>query len=396
MLVTMNWAFGKQAGWTPLVCSVGLLIAATSASAQHGEYTLQGQTWVETKPPASAPEVAAEPAAAKSADDTERPAPQSDEEVIREARRLLAENDGRRAKNLLDPWIDTHERTSNPYLPEAYLLRGDALLAEDMEYTALYDYEAIAKKFPQSEAFPYAVEREFDIAMAYANGKKRRVFGLRLWDATDIAIELLIRVQERLPGSTIAERASIELADYYYRTRDIELAGEAYSLYVENHPRGPNRMKAEQRRIYCDIARFKGPEYDASGLLDAQVRIRNFQNRYRAEAEQAGLTEGLIARLDESLAAQMLESAEWYLQTRDEPSARVVLRRLIQEQPGTLASQRGLEIMQNRGWIEASATPVAEPTPPAINVEGPQKAIPVEPSSESTPTNNDKPAEGTP
>jgi len=328
------------------------------------------------------------PAPADPAPTAEESAEAEGRAVVEQARKLMDEGDARRAKNVLDPFIEKNERKSNPWVPEALLLRGLALEAQTYEYTALYDYEAIAKRFPQSDAFPKANERELEIALAYANGKHRRWLGMRILDATDVAVELMIRVQERMPGSALAERAAIELADYYYNRRDIQLAGESYSLYIENHPKGPNRIKAEQRRIYCDIARFKGPRYDASGLLDAQSRIRDFQRRYRAEAEAAGLNDGLIARLDESMAAQLLEAAEWYLKRGDEASARLTLRRLARERPTTMAGGRALDMLEERGWFESPVTPPAEAETPDVQVEGQQDATPVTPSDpakEATP-----------
>lgn len=337
---------------------------------------------------------AADPPAAAPSDAASTAASDEGRRIVTEAQRLLDAGDPRRARNLLDPWIEDNKRKTNPWVPEALLVRGNALVALTYEYTALYDYEAIAKRFPQSDAFIKAIEAELNIGLDYANGKRRRWLGMRILDATDVAVELLIRVQERVPGSPLAEKAAIELADYYYNHRDIELAGEAYTLYVENHPKGPNRIKAEQRRIYCDIARFKGPRYDASGLLDAQARIRDFQRRYRAEADAAGLNEGLVSRLDESMAAQLLESAEWYLKRGDEASARLVLRRLARERPTTMAGTRAIDMLQDRGWFEGGASP-GESTPAGdVQVEGPQQATPVtEPKPDSAPSSDQEKGE---
>lgn len=349
---------------------------------------------------ANAPEPAAPPASAEAgaaqAAATEDRSAEEGRRIVDEARRLFDVGDARRAKNLLDPFIEENERKSNPWIAEALLTRGMSLEALTYEYTALYDYEAIAKRFPQSDAFPKAVERELEIALAYAGGKHRRWLGMRILDATDVAVELMIRVQERMPGSALAERAAIELADYYYNRRDIELAGEAYTLYIENHPKGPNRIKAEQRRIYCDIARFKGPRYDASGLLDAQARIRDFQRRYRAESEAAGLNEGLVARLDESMAAQLMESAEWYLKRGDEASARLTLRRLARERPTTMAGGRAIDMLQDRGWFEEPAPQAAPGDAEKVEVEGQQEATPVGTPAEETAPASEPKKEGTP
>ncbi len=305
-------------------------LAAAPAAAQSNEFRLDGSgSWQQT----------------------DAPEPGTDEAVMAEARRLLAEENPAAAQKLLDAWIDEHERTDNPYLPEAYLLRGDALTARGEEFKALYDYEAIAKGFVSSSSYVKAIERELDIAVRYVNGLRRKFLGVRLLDAEDIGEELLIRVQERLPGSRLAERAGIELADYYFRERDMKLAVEAYGLFLENYPRSPYAPKAMQRRIYATIARFKGPSYNGAPLLDATVLVRRFASLYPAQAAASGLDEALLARLDESAGAEMLQTARWYLGQGDPVSARYILGRLLAQHPKTSAASAALQIMVERGWL---------------------------------------------
>ena len=238
------------------------------------------------------------------------------------------------------------------------MLRGDAKVALNREYRALYDYERVLKQFWGSDAFPIAVQRELEIGLKYAHGRKIRVWGLRIGDAGEVAVEILIRVQERLPGSELAERAAIELADYFYRQRKMRLAHDAYDLYLENFPEGSNRMRAMQRLIQTDIARFKGPKYDSAGLIDAQIRIEDFLARFPTEADRSGINEALIVRIDESRGAQLLDTAKWYLKTGDWPSARLTLQRLVRDHPKTLAAHRANEILSKRGWSVAVNVPV--------------------------------------
>ena len=274
----------------------------------------------------------------------------SDAALIRDARRLLAEDNPGAARDLLDPWIERTEREQNPYRAEALLLRGDALVALEREYKSLYDYEEIARAHRQSEQFPIAVERELDIALRYANGLKIRILGFRIGDANEVAVELFIRVQERLPRSQLAERAAIELADFYYREREMKQAYDAYDLYLRNFPSGPNVVHAKLRRIQSDIARFKGPRYNAAELINARTQVREFVDRYPAEAEASGTNDALIARLDESMGAQMLDTARWYVRTGDPSSARFTLRRLLRDFPSTLSAQRGESMLRENGW----------------------------------------------
>jgi tetratricopeptide (TPR) repeat protein len=291
----------------------------------------------------------------------------TDEALIAKARRLLAEEQPNAAREILAGFIDAHKREGHPLLAEAYLLRGDAWMAGGKEYQALYDYEVVTLDYPATDSFVTAVQRELDIGVRYVNGLKRKFAGVRILSAEDVGEELLIRVQERLPGSRAAERAGIELADYYFRQRDMEMAAIAYDLFLELYPKSEYRIDAMKRRVYSTIARFKGPRYDGSPLIDAQVLIDRFSRLYPAEAQKAGLDDALATRLDESAANSLLQTAQWYIRRGETVAGRYTLQRLVKEHPRTAAAARALETLEERGWVEplseASAAPVVEDRP---------------------------------
>lgn len=284
-----------------------------------------------------------------------QPKPGSEEAAIAQARQLIAQGKYAQAETLLDDFIEEHEQSGHPLLPEAYLRRGDARTAQGDEETALRDdYEQIAKLYPACEQFPLAMERELEIALRYLNGLGTKFLGMRIGSGTRIAEEALVRVQERLPGSQLAERAGIELADYYYRIRDLAMAATAYDVFLKNHPRSEYRQRAMQRRVLTAIAGFKGPQYDASSLIEAQYLIRQFARDYPAQAQRVGLSDALSARLDESAAAHLLQTARWYVIRKDPVSARLVLRRLVRKHPGTIAAREAEEFLKELSSPETS------------------------------------------
>lgn len=336
------------------------LLAAAPASAQQTEFRLNDKgEWVAA----------------------ESPKPGTDAYTIAEARRALANGHPGEAKRILDPWLTAHDHGDSPYLPEAFLLRGDARTASGDEYEALYDYEAISLQFPGSAEFVKAQERELEIAIRYCHGYKRKFLGLRVTNANSVGEELLVRVQERLPGSRLAEKACIELADFYYRERELKLAAEAYEIFIKNYPSSPWRSKAMQRQIEANIARFKGPRFDASPLVEARTLIQEFSERDPVAARRTGLSDAMVARLDESIAAQMFESGRWYFRRGDDSSAAYTLRRMIARYPATVAAERARELAAAQHWDisvplsqAAHAPPAAEPAPATNPPPAPEPA----------------------
>ncbi|MFT5423988.1 MAG: hypothetical protein ACI89L_001780 [Phycisphaerales bacterium] len=331
-----------------LAASAALTLASAPALAQATEFILDEQ----------AADAGGDPWSVASA-----PAPGTDAATLGEARRLIAEGHPKRAKSILNDWIETHERAGNPHLAEAYLLRGDAWLAADHEYQALYDYETVVRDFPASPEFITAVAREYEIGSLYLGGLKRRWLGFRLESGSELGEELLIRSQERLPGSELAEQAAITLADWYYTRRELQLAQEMYAIFLSNYPRSEFRRHASLRQIFCAVARFKGPSYDASTLIDARLLILDYRARYPGEAEAAGITEGLLNRIDESAAQQMLQTARWYLRRGNQASAKFSMERLLIQHPASVAASDAAKTMIELGWIDQPQTEPPQPEP---------------------------------
>ena len=268
--------------------------------------------------------------------------PGSPQGQMAEARRALAAGDVIRAENLATQWIDRYSQ--HPMLPDAYLLRGDALMAQREYYKAAFDYEFIAKGFPGSEAFVTALERELEIAKLFGSGLKRKLWGMRIADASDEAEEMLIRIQERLYGSRLAEEAGMELGDFYFRRRNMSLAVEAYSLFIENYPDSEQINKARKRLIYAHLAGFKGPEFDATGLFNARAELVRLKALAPIASEEVG-ADALIGRIDESNARKLLHTTRWYLRTSDLIAAELTIRRLVERYPHTLAAADALRLI---------------------------------------------------
>jgi len=268
--------------------------------------------------------------------------PNSEEAQLLAARRALAEGEFERAERLATAFLERYPLTR--YRADALLVRGDAIRPTD-EYEALFEYEEICRRYPGSEVFVPALEREYAIALEYAGGLQRRFFGtIRIVDAREDAEELLIRVQERLPGSELAEKACMSLCDFYFERREMIMAAEAYRIFIENYPRSPQANKARLRLIFAYLAGFKGPEYDASGLLEARAKLSSLQSLQPSLAQQIG-AESILFRIEESEAAKFLATARWYLEVGDPISAELFVRRLVQRHPKSIATIEALRIV---------------------------------------------------
>ncbi|MGI9013666.1 MAG: outer membrane protein assembly factor BamD [Phycisphaerales bacterium] len=352
-----SWRFVTT--WMLLFSTAGLAAAsfATTVLAQDG-YRLDGQDeWSRAAPAA---------------------APGSPEGQIATAREALAREQFGRAEDLASRFIKHHE--NHPLHAEALLIRGDAKHAQGNHYKALFDYEAVARLYPGSETFVTALEREMDIARLFARGTKRRFLGMRLMSASSTAEELLIRIQERLPGSALAEEAGLELGDFYFRRRDWKMAVEAYDLYISLYRQSPDRNLARRRLIASHLASFGGPAFDASGLESARTRLRELNAVAPAAAESIKADE-LIRGIDEKLATKLLTTARWYLRTDDVIACEFTMRRLVERYPHTGAA--GEAVAMADGVLAKLPTALAERVRPVYEAAATQPGTAAQSTAET-------------
>lgn len=274
-----------------------------------------------------------------------------DEAYIREAWAILLGGNPGKARTMLNAWLRENRSGANQWTSLALLVRGDAKVAMNDEYDALYDYERIATNHAGSPEYIQAAERTMAIAIDYIDGKRRKFLGLRITNARREGAELLVRIAERLPGSQLAERATLELGAHYRRMGDYKTAGEVYGTFLEAFPTSTFYRAVLLARIETTFAQYNGPEYDGSGLIETEELLDVYERKYPGDLEVQAELDALRVRIDESQGRQLLVMAEVYLKRGEKASARYVLRRLLSDHPRTTAAQDALDILSDRGWL---------------------------------------------
>ncbi len=237
---------------------------------------------------------------------------------------------GRRAEKLATLWLNQHRY--HPLTDEAVMLRGDAKIMQEHYFRALFDYEFLVRAYPESKYFHTALERELEIARVFSSGVNRRFAGMRILPAKDETEEILIRIQERAPASYLAEVACKELGDFYFNQSDMNMAAEAYKLLLENYPNSQWTNYAKERQIEANQRMFKGTAYDATGLLEARRRLRDFKQNTPDTTKQSECNVA-IHKIEEKLAKKQLLAARWYDNQHDYIGAEFMYRRLLADFP---------------------------------------------------------------
>ena len=246
-------------------------------------------------------------------------------------------------------WLKNKALKTNPLAPEVLLLRGDAYNAMGEKYAALFPYEDLLDNFPSSPLYGPCLQREYNIAMAFLSGYKRRFLGMRILPVDGDALRLLRRIQDRQRGSPLAELSGITVADYYYKNGRFQRSFQSYSDFLRRYPYTQFVVKATIRQCEALLATFRGVRFDMTPLHNAQAELENLQQEYPQQALRIQAT-AIEARIYQVEGKKELQIARFYVRFSHPKAAQFYYRRVIAGWPDTIwATKARQELIKHFG-----------------------------------------------
>ena len=299
---------------------------------------------------------------------TSQPAP---DDTLDRVEDMLQSKQSDAAHKLCLAWIRGHP--NHPFRDRAVYLLGMANFMNGDRIESVYDFDEVMELYPNSRFFYPALEQQYIIADQFLRGYKRRFLGMAILDCTGEATEILYRIQQRAPGSPLAEKSLLRVADYFYSQSDFDLAFDAYAAYVRGYPKSPHVPRVRLRMAFSSLAQFRGIRFDATPIIDARQQLLDIARIYPDLAEQENVA-SIISRIDESLGRKLLDTADFYKKTHQPASSAYYYRYVIKQYPDSaeakLAAQRLAQLPPEA--LLAPEPPVTRPaTMPAVEKEKP-------------------------
>src|SRR5205085_3998781 len=135
-----------------------------------------------------------------------------------------------------------------------------------------------------------------------------------MFEAQEEGVEMMYRIQQRSPGSPLAEKALLRTADYYYASADYDLAEDAYGAYVKSYPRSPFVPRVKLRQAYSNLAQFRGLRFDATPVVDAKTQLEAIVQQYPDLAAEENIP-SILERIDTTFARKLEVTADFYKRT---------------------------------------------------------------------------------
>lgn len=297
------------------------------------EYNAQTGEWVEIAPPI----------------------PGTEEGDLALARSFSARGEFKEARKAFVGWFKTYPESA--HWPEGLFYAAEnEVSAEDAKpkqgdilkaYTWL---EELLDGWPGTELADRAIRKELIIAeMLLFKGRKQKIWKGVLWlSGEEEALTMLDRIiDDRAKDTPVAEQALRLKADYHYVNGDFEEAEQAYARLMRDFARGRYSKFALLRAGESALARFPGVDFDDADLLEAEVYLKDYQQKYPQEAGDSMIPQTL-SRINESRAEKDFRVAQYYERVHQVDAAayyyRIIDRDWSATTWGAQAHQRLIEI----------------------------------------------------
>jgi outer membrane assembly lipoprotein YfiO len=304
-----------------------LAVGSLCAYAAEENMIWDGEQWVKAKPP-------------------EPGTPEGD---LAEISALIEEGENKKALKAVDRFLISH--AASPVCEEAISLAGKAQINRGRYWDAYKWYERQIMNYPNGAFFERALDREYTIADAFLNGKKRRALKIFKVSAKEDGIEILLRIAGHAPGSDLAERALLRVADYHFNRQEYDDAIGVYDEFVKTNPQSNRKPYAMLRAAKASLLSFRGVKWDDTPLLNAAVRFRVFAQAYPKAGKKENVV-GILTEIRETLAHKVFHSGTFYERTHHTQSAVFYYNKVVQEYPASQWAEKARERLDRFGPIK--------------------------------------------
>jgi outer membrane assembly lipoprotein YfiO len=256
--------------------------------------------------------------------------------ALHRAAELIDDGRGDKAFRQLSDRFETQPQAA--YRDMALWLAAHALIEGGNRIKAFYYLDQLMDEHPDSPLYYEAALKQYEIADSYLRNNPDRWLFLPL-RRYDEAAEMLFRVQQRLPGSPLAEQALKRTADFYFARGDHDFAEDAYGVFIDRFPRSPIIPVVRLKQAYANLLQYEGPRYDPTALLDAATQLRQFAAEFPDLAREQNIP-GQLAWIDEQLAEKLMIEADYYRRTGEPDAAGLLLAQVASQYPDTSHAQR--------------------------------------------------------
>ncbi|HEY0008173.1 MAG TPA: outer membrane protein assembly factor BamD [Tepidisphaeraceae bacterium] len=266
--------------------------------------------------------------------------------TLKRAETLIDRRSFAAARREVLPWLLANRGKPN-YDLGLYLM-AQAVNGDEDPLKAFYYCDELLDTFPASSYYSSGLELQYQIADSLLSGRRIKVLGVPFLDGTDEAVEMMFRIQQRSPGSPLAEQSLRRTADFYFADGQYDLAADVYGAHARSYPRSPDAPEILLRQAFSNYAQFTGVRFEPTPLVNARAQMTDLIGRYPEVAERENIP-AFVDAIDKTLARKLWVTADFYRRTDKPDAANVILNVLVRDYPQSDEAQQARQLLGPSG-----------------------------------------------
>ncbi len=279
--------------------------------------------------------------------------------AIAELKNLVRTGKSKAVKEALGQLKEEFPQYAGPDLD--LFIEGELKYWKNRYGKAMVKYEKLLKDHPSSEFANPTMDREFDMAQAYLDGRKKSVLGIIRFAGYAEGIEIMERLSDRAgldDPNGVGLKAAVAVAEHYEaRAQHLESQTEYLEAYLKwseiasYWETGPVGKKALLRMAENNLAAYnvhslkKRPRYDGSKLTTARTYYEKFMARYPEDAKQLNIPQK-INEIDEQMAYKQFTTGQYYRHVGRTQAARFYFDMVVKNWPDTAAAETARQALK--------------------------------------------------
>ncbi len=226
-------------------------------------------------------------------------------------------------------------------------------------------YRVVVESYPKSPDFSEAIEAQFRIGEKFLNGRKIKLLGIPIRDASDRAIEIFAAIVRTAPYGKYTARAQFNIGLATEKQGNAEGAVAAYTAVAEKFPDDPVAVSAQYQIGYLWFKTARSGVRDSKAAANAKIAFEDFLFRY-PKSEKAAQARENLRILDQKQTSDSFRIAKFYDKQKNYRAAVIYYNDVIRQQPGssqsTQAQKRVAELRAKVGDAELQSAAVTAAT----------------------------------
>jgi outer membrane protein assembly factor BamD (BamD/ComL family) len=269
--------------------------------------------------------------------------------AVAEAQKLIDDGDTDAAQDIFYSLQEEFPKIVRPDLD--LFVKAEVYFIEDKYAKAAKYFEKLLTDHPGTSLRDAALDREFTIATAYLEGRKKTVLGFLRLAGYSEGVRIMEKITDRVGlDSDLGTKAAVAVARNY---EDRQLYNEAYLKWWEislQWSAGPVGKEALLGMAQSKLDAYnKRPEskrhlFDASGLRTAKSCFARFKLLYPVDARQMDVDK-IINQIDEEMAYKQLSIGQYYEYTGYQQAANLYYHMVASDWPHTQAAKTAKELL---------------------------------------------------